>query len=205
MPRSTALQAIIAALTLMLTSAMANAGRSLEVRGAERGSNAEGVLTISELGRSGSSSAICSVTLLRTLSRILPKITGTRMGAVTGVAIDIASCGGGEFAAPSEFAVLRSDETRSCRELGSRRQLCVVDWAVTYEGFLGTLPEITGVLRRVAGTRFQLVSISRRAITGVRALPEKSIFRGGGFLCPYETLTIEGIIRDRPALTIALL
>jgi hypothetical protein len=156
------LAAILAAFfVIMLAASGAQALRSLSLVG-ETNVKTEGNLRFGGEGLPRSTEITCEVTLLRTLSRVIPKIEGTLIGKVTGVAIDIPRCRHGEnirtvnnIIAHRDFATL----TSSCTGVGIR--LCDVTtannlWKLVFRSILGTLPRITGLLFTLKSAQFTL-------------------------------------------------
>lgn len=153
---------------LLLASSTASALSSIEIRGAEGGATASGPLTFSSgAGRE----IICSVTLLRTISRAFPKIERILIGRITGVAIDYGErhCRSTEAGwVINKIIALRnaSRETleRDCPEIraGSPIHLCDVSgsaaelWKLIYRSFTGTLPGITGINFDIGDVQFKI-------------------------------------------------
>lgn len=209
--------ALAAALVMAFATSGASANRSLEVRGAEGGVAISSSLTFNGTELRPETAVVCPVTLLRTLSRIIPKIEGTLMGSVIGVAIDKPRCTGAE-----EIVVLSAEGTIArSRELGNGVVLYEVLWNLVYVGFTGNLPEISGIIKYIRETRFRLriigvsclftgdaygnVAVSRRTVTGGSAdLARTRLRKVSEFFCPFPTGTFSGTFRV-PPLTIALL
>jgi hypothetical protein len=232
--------AIAAIFVLALATATASALRSLEARGGPNVA-ASGHLTFFEEGREAGRTFWCDVTLLRTISSVIPKIVGTLIGKVTGVAIDIGPreehCGHG-FAIRNVLRVIALKNASAteleprCPEIGSGKFLCDVTggeprlWKLIYEGFNGTLPEITGIRVRIEGTQFKIefndslggnhqclykgaagatVNVERKvARTATSDRTEIPLFKRLVGLCPAHGI-LDGVMTLTPNLTIALL
>jgi hypothetical protein len=127
------LTALTAALALSIGTGTAVALRSLSATQETTLRLASRALTF----RSSFVEAICEVTLLKTLSRSIPKLENILMGGVTGVRIPVERCRVSGFGAES---VLEVEALRI--ETGE-------EWRVTYQSYLGTLPRFIGVKFRI--------------------------------------------------------
>jgi hypothetical protein len=170
--------ALIALLALALATGAASANRSIEVRGAERGVTASGKLTFNGSELAQSNEITCDITLLRTVTRTIPKISGTLFGKVTGVAIDRGETTRSPNCRHGESIVVVLDiiplielptgpsgeilHPATHRELGRGVLLWDVSgapaglWKLIYDSFQGTLPAITGINFHIQGTQFKL-------------------------------------------------
>jgi hypothetical protein len=236
----TLLGAIAAIFVLALATTTASALRSLEARGGPNVA-ASGHLTFFEEGREAGRAWWCDITLLRTVSSVIPKINGTLIGKVTGVAIDYGvngeHCGHGSFFRNllRIIALKNSSLTElepACPESGAGKFLCNVTggearlWKLIYEGFEGSLPEITGTRVRIERAQFKIdfndaFGVNRRCLyrgtVGTRVLVERKVarqdisdrtliplFKELTMVCP-RNLVFDGALAFTPALTIALL
>jgi hypothetical protein len=152
------LTGIIAAMALSLGVSSATALRSISINGLEAGGamNFSSRVTFHRTGEP-TNAIICNVTLLRTVVRSIPKVAGSNMGRVIGVAIDTGvnnehCAGGGGVTGPiSIVALVRSGTSGVHRELGAGIQLYDVSgsaaelWRLVYDSFSGTLPAITNI------------------------------------------------------------
>jgi hypothetical protein len=176
---------ITALLTLFvatLGASIATALRSIRVNGI---SESEEVLASSRLTfgtREGggalpaNSQIICDVTLLRTISTLIPKRAGVLTGRVTGIRINIPSCrtGLGTVERVQPLA-LEGAEARRTGEAGGTeiydtrfesggRATPAENWKLVFDSFQGTLPEIEGINIHLTAYR------SRVTISGIRCL-----------------------------------
>lgn len=208
--------ALTAALVLAFGTSVASASRSLELRGGERGVTASSVLTLNGTELREELDVVCPITLLRTLSRIIPKVE-ILMGALTGVAINLTACRG-----TSQVVPLTAEGTAApCRRLTADIELCTVNWKLMFVSISGTLPDITDVLFYIRDARFRIrniasclfagdafgnVNVERRTVTSASAnLALTRLRRISEFFCPISTATFDGTFRVSPTLTIALL
>jgi hypothetical protein len=163
------LASLVAAFALAIGVSTATALRSIQITNIPAEEvKAESVLTFGEREAGGrlrpERQIICNVTLLRTISTLIPKRTGVLFGKVTGVAIDRRSCrspiGGIE-----EIAVLLSEgdaNQATHRELGNRvllydlRPAPAENWKLIYDSFQGELPTITGLNFHIQNTFFRI-------------------------------------------------
>ena len=144
-----ALAALVFTFVLALGAGTASANRSLSLDPAG-GVQASSRLTLRGT-EGGGATVICDITLLRTISRVIPKINGTLMGKVTGIRIARETCSastGGEVTVTPQCATQTAERSlwtaNECGEL----------WRLSYEGFEGTLPRITGIRKRIRGVQF---------------------------------------------------
>jgi hypothetical protein len=114
------------------------------------------------------SQIICDVTLLRTISTLIPKITGTLFGRITGIRIGIQTCrtslGTVERVQPLAL------ERAAARRLGEGGGTEIYDmtteaggratpaenWKLVFDGIQGRLPEIEGINFHITAVRFRL-------------------------------------------------
>lgn len=220
---------VVLALALGLTASIATASRSIGLRGAgERGETIQSSatqLTFNSTELSASTAIICSVTLLRQITRNpIPKVAGTTFGRVVGITIDIPGCrNGSAFRRVNTVIALEGE----ARELGGGIRLFSLTsgWELVYDGFEGSLPEITGVEFHIARSRFLIelstaignieclyegsaygaVTIERRRVIGATTVLELTTLRRvrGNVLCPGNG-TFNGNFVT-PAITIDLL
>jgi len=219
---------------LTVAASAASASRVIQVRGAERGVAAAGQITFGGDRLEASGQIVCDVTLLRTLGSAIPKTLGTLFGRVTGVAIDRGARGehcrkGSLFESVTEIVALRERGVAGTHsELGSGILLYVVTggraelWGLIYRVFLGSLPEISGILFTIQEAQLlisgpieclykggieALVPIARRLITQFTVLLTTTRLArdSGSILCPIMTWSLSGMFLDRPNLTIELL
>lgn len=162
------LTALVASLALSIAVGSASAGRSIEVRNAGGGVSATSRLTLRG-ERAESLQVICDITLLRTISTLIPKITGVLIGGVTGIKIEQTSCrnslGGGANVIPL-----------GAREDGRRLQWTVNSsplWKLIFLTFAGTLPDVTRIDFAIEGTQFNLLV---RSIVTVECLYQGRAF-----------------------------
>jgi hypothetical protein len=122
--------ALAAVLALSFGAGTATALRSLSVTG-------ETTLTLNSRAltfRSTFVEVVCSVTMVKTISRVIPKTSGILMGAVTRIIIEIPTC------RATGFGVERVNDIRVLGlETGA-------EWRLIYKSILGTLPRITGAI-----------------------------------------------------------
>jgi hypothetical protein len=167
--------AIVAALVMafLLTSltGTATALRSIQIEGAAGEIPVSGLLKFSQEGGLELASITCKVTLLRTISTIIPKRTGVLIGRVTGVAIDRGTpeathCTLRSIRTLEEVSVLPGPH----RELGAGVLLYSTVgpnelWKLIYDSFQGSLPAIEGINFHVVSSQFLLAftdAIARR-------------------------------------------
>jgi hypothetical protein len=149
------LAALVAVVVCSIAAGSASANRSIEVRGGS-GISASGRITGGDT--EGTIEITCDITLLRTVTSLVPKTSGTQFGKVTGVAIDRGESRaphcrfGGAITGVNDIVPLQAARTACThRELG--RGLLLYDcsraearlWALIYDSFQGTLPRIEGV------------------------------------------------------------
>jgi hypothetical protein len=177
---------LMAALTTVLVVALgasiATALRSIRVNGINEHEEvlASSRLTFGVREAGGAlpsgSQMICDVTLLRTISTLIPKRTGILFGRVTGISIAIPSCrtGLGTIERVQPLALERN-EGRHTGEAGGTeiydmrfesggRATPAENWKLVYDSFQGLLPEIEGINFHITAFRFRLT------ISGVRCL-----------------------------------
>lgn len=129
--------AMVAVLALSLAVGTASALRSLSIHGPQ-------TLVLNGIARFSSEFAIitCNTTITKTISRVIPKITGILVGKVTRVDFPATKP---EANCRSSVGRLTNIEVRGLeREEFSR---------ILLAGILGTLPEITGILLLVSRFR----------------------------------------------------
>jgi hypothetical protein len=230
LPRCAALLlvSVLTALSMAVIADVASASRSLEIRGGAGGVRAIARgLTFGDAEAPLARTVICEVTLLRTISRIIPKTPGTLFGRVTGVAVDFPRCStvGAPFAltAVTPLRDRGSPGTLSgnlYNVSGSPSNL----WKLFYDGFSGTLPNVTAINFHIQGFQFLIeysgvrclfsgnlfarINIAGRRVTGFmsdlvrNALPQDPT---QSFLCPIRNFAVGGQLTVDPALEIALL
>jgi|SRR5829696_9392087 len=232
----TALLFTTAAMLMLVFATTATASRSIGFN--PNATQASGELTFQ--GANGN--IICNVTLLRTISRAIPKIRGTLMGRITGVAIDYGVGPNGEERCRHSFAVrnvrriiaLRIASAESlepdCRIVSGTIRLCDVSgsearlWKLIYEGFSGTLPEITAIRFEIGDVQFKIefqdafavvhqclyrgtipvrANVVRRVISTADGEGALVLFKDLTRNC--ETASLRGNFAVNPAVTISLL
>jgi len=161
------LAAAIAALALSLGGGAASASRSIRLNGVEAGGAMRwnGQATFHRTGEARDS-IICDITLLRTITRTIPKTAGTLIGKVTGVAVDRGArgehCRGtGIIGGPIDIIpLIGTGRSGLHRELGGGILLWTVTggaaelWKLIYDGFSGTLPTITAIRFHIQKAQF---------------------------------------------------
>lgn len=132
---------LLTAIALTLGAGTANANRSLEVEGSRTELTLNGVVTFA----SSAARVICPTTLVKTISRVIPKVLRTGMGRITDVRTNRpeGNCFADEGVTLRAIIVLVGE-----RENGRL-------WGLFYEGFLGSLPTPTGYLIRIENTQVQ--------------------------------------------------
>jgi len=168
---------LTALLALALGASIATALRSIEFRGLEAGSRvqASSRLTFAETGLGNATKIICNITLLRTVSRIIPKIAGTLFGRITGYAIDRGetarregearspNCRGNEVLRNVNDVVALEDARRPGRHREAGAGILLWDlpfsplWKLVYDSFQGTLPRIDGINFHINGWHWLLI------------------------------------------------
>jgi hypothetical protein len=220
----TSTRLLMAALTTVLVVALgasiATALRSIRINGAAQGEEifASSRLTFGPREGGGAlpanSQVICDVTLLRTISTLIPKRVGVLFGRVTGIRIDRRSCrsnlGPVEAVVPliSERTPGTHSESGNNILLYDLRGAPAENWKLIYDSPQGILPEIEGINFHITAVRFRLtisgvsclwgrgesafglIAIRRETsvITGARAVLERTSLARveGGFLCPAQ-------------------
>jgi hypothetical protein len=130
--------ALTAALALSLAATTASALRSLSVVGSTTVS-ANGLVKF--IQRGGGTTVECKVTIVRTISRIIPKIAGTLLGAIIAIITDRAG-------------------NPNCRSsLGTLRNIIILElenpgkYRLKFQSIVGTLPIITAIKKTIEGLR----------------------------------------------------
>jgi hypothetical protein len=161
---------LLALLACSLIASSASANRSIELRGAGGGVQAAGRITLFGEGESRGAEITCDVTLLRTVTGLIPKMRGTLFGKLTGIALDRGEttrsphCRHGSIIREVHDMVPLLGPERPCphRELGGGVLLydCSTAamglWKLIYLSFQGTLPRIAGIDISIAATQFLL-------------------------------------------------
>lgn len=127
--------ALAATFLLALVAGTASALRSISVNNTRTESKSR-ALTFKAVRESFG--VVCEVTFLRTLSAAFPKTIPILTGSTIGVRIE--NCRDTVFGAAATVSVIESGG----RRCGLRGELCPVAWRLFYQGFVGTLPRITG-------------------------------------------------------------
>lgn len=231
---------LAAALALACSAAAAPASRSIQLRGAVENVHSEGSVTFDNEELLGTSlSIICDVTLLRTLASRIPKVLGTQFGKVTGLAIDRGEARDHHCAHGNLWGRLLgitpltgSERPGTHRELGRGVLLYDVSsstaWGVLYDGFGGTLPEISSLRLHIQNVQLSVeyihpgtlelyrclysgdlpaaFGVERRVFTGLNlSLSALSKSARNHPLCFHTRLTTWATTFRTPALTIELL
>jgi hypothetical protein len=156
--------ALCAVIVCSFAAGTASANRSIEIAGGPQ-VQAEGRLQF--IGTEGESAVeiTCDITLLRTVTRLIPKIHGTLFGKLTGILIDRGEvnrtqrCRHGSFVREGHD-IIPLNCTHSETGNGILRWNCSGApaglWKLLYLSFQGTLPRITGISFLIQGTQFQL-------------------------------------------------
>ena len=134
--------ALAAALVLSIGAGTAGALRSLSVGG-------ELTLTLNSRAltfRNSLFEVIAGATIVKTMSRTIPKVEGASVGAVTEVRFDIPR------ARISGFGATRVNDIRVLR-VGTAG-----NWNLFYKSILGTLPRINGAIMKIANSHI-LISV----------------------------------------------
>jgi hypothetical protein len=202
---------VILTCTLALTMGIASANRSIEVRGAERGISAASRLTFS--GPRGESRAVCDVTLRRTVTRLIPKITGSLFGKVTGIRIDRGEttrsphCTTIEGTRAVHDIVPLVGPERPCTHSEDGRGILTYDcsraeailWKLIYDSFQGTLPRIEGVNIHIQGVQLRDVILGPFGET-IECLYEGAVFGLIAIRRETRTATEARAVRERTRL-----
>jgi len=158
---------LAATLALSMGASPASANRSIQLSGAERGSvTSAGVVTFGNQPNLETETVTCDVTILKTIASIIPKIVGTLIGKVTGIAIDRGTpaaphCRIRGFERLTDIVPLAGRGTGIHRELGGGVLLYDVsggaaeEWKLIYDGFQGILPTIEGINYHIQGVRLR--------------------------------------------------
>ncbi|HYV17044.1 MAG TPA: hypothetical protein VE972_13610 [Conexibacter sp.] len=128
--------ALVAVLALSFGAGTAAALRSLSLSG-------ETTLTLTSRAltfKSAFVEVICEVTMVKTLSRTIPKISGILAGAVTDVRIAIPRCR------------VRGLGAEAVNNISVLRVGVAENWRLFYKSILGTLPRITGAIVNIANS-----------------------------------------------------
>jgi hypothetical protein len=230
-----ALAALLGAVVLLTAAGTATASRSTELRAPEEPVKFSGQLTFNGSELEAVKGITCDVTLLRTILRSIPKIPGTSFGRITSIALDRGTEAEPHCASTQPFLGLEflQESGRAAPTSEDRRGTIISDlsrspgalWRLIYDGFQGTLPEISGFSYHIPGFSFQwrvfngiilieclyegnifgLLTISRRVVTSNEHFLERTrlLRRSGSAFCPMNA-TFGGTIRP-PSITIALL
>ncbi|HYV14729.1 MAG TPA: hypothetical protein VE972_01765 [Conexibacter sp.] len=132
--------ALFAALALAIMVQPAVAARSLSIEG-ETTLSLNGNMTF----RGESVEVICPITLVRTMSRFIPKIIGILKGRVIAVILPAPRTCRTSTGTLTEITPLEVE--RGAEEV----------WRLYYRGFTGTLPSIIKIRLRIAGFRIRIV------------------------------------------------
>jgi hypothetical protein len=165
------LLALAAMTAMLLITSPAMALRSIGIEG-ERTVRAEGNLKFAPANEreqlTVEQEITCEVTLLRTINASIAKRAGAVMGKITGVRIDVPRCRSGTLIRVSGVIALKEmtglvSECSPAELLTVR--LCVTTggtaglWELTYNTFLGTLPNITGILFTIQRVQVKLLIV----------------------------------------------
>jgi hypothetical protein len=226
----------VAALVLLVGAGTSSASRSISIRGAERGIASAGAVTFGNTPRLEVATLTCDITLLKTLARSIPKVAGTPFGKVTGMAIDRGTLEAphcartGAIEIPPNITPLSETNVPGVhRELGRGILLYTVTgskagllWRLIYDGFTGTLPEITGINYHIQGAQirfdqpieaclyegdwFKQIQMTRGVGSRLRIVLARTVLRRieSSAAC-YPELTVSGELTLTPSITIALL
>ena len=205
-----ALVALTAILTVALGVGDASASRSLSVSATSI--RLSGPLTIQGTEGGGFSVRCDEVTFLKFVQRSATKILNTQHGEINGILLERCHDSEGH---------LSNTRPEPCveRRLLERREeltfLCGLEphWALLYEGFLGSLPNLSGIFLSILGvseiveipilgvrcgyrgTAYAKLEVTEGTITGYRLREERIALErtAGGMLCP-RAVTMRGTL-----------